>query len=251
MKYLIKVMSVMLVVASIYGFKNPDRKNKSKNAIDWNGVYKGKQIRDGKETVFVLYLNTDQTFTLQFIGEGDTSSTSSNGSLSWNKTGDQVRLINAENKDKSLYKLQENALEKVIETKKSEVKTESLSFQKIDLQEIKDKYWRLIEINKKSLSEDSQSGTYIFLNQSDNGIRGSSGCNAFNGYYELEEAKIKISKVAATLKACLDMETENQLFRTFQMVDNYTISADGQHLSFQKGKTVLARFEVDYLKIIK
>jgi len=252
MKHLTKIMSVILVVTSIYGFKQAGKKQKEKNAVDWNSVYKGKQTIEGKETTFVLYLNADHTYSLQSIGEKESSPTISNGNLTWNKTGDQVTLVNAKSKDKTIYLLQKNVLEKIKEKKKPVAETEVHKLQKIDFQEITEKYWKLIEIRGKSLNETDHPEAYIMLEKDKNRIKGSGGCNTFSGHYGIEQAKqIKISKVAATMKSCLNTntETETELFKTLQMVDNYTISKDGQFLSFNKGSmSALARFEVVYLK---
>ena len=252
MKHLTKIMSVILVITSIYGFKQADKKQKGKNAVDWNGVYKGKQTTEGKEMTFVLYLNADHTYSLQSIGEKESIPTISNGSLTWNKAGDQVTLVNAKTKNKMVYRLQEKVLEKIKEKGKPIAETEVHKLQKIDFQEITEKYWKLIEIRGKSLNETNPPEAYIMLEKDKNRIKGSGGCNTFSGHYEIEQAKqIKISKVAATKKACLNTntETETELFKTLQMVDNYTISKDGRFLSFNKGNMpALARFEVVYLK---
>ena len=247
MKHLIKIMGLILVVSSIYGFEKADKKQKEDKATDGSVVYKGKQTKEGKEKVFVLYLNADQTFIFQSIEEGDTNSTTLKGEFSWNKAGNQVTLVYAENRNKTTYRLQENVLEEIKEKKKSNAETEALTLQKIDLQEIRDKYWVAIEINKNKVND----GAYMFLNKENNKMKGSGGCNWFSGNYEIEEAQIKLSKIATTMKACLQVDNETELFRAFQMIDNYTISKDGQYLLFQKGKNVMVRFEVNYLKIVR
>ena len=112
MKHLTKVVCVMLVLSSIYGFK-AGKKSKNENEINRNEVYKGELSKGGKKVIFVLYLNADQTYSLQSKGEGDTSFTVLNGSFVWNKTGEEVTLASTENKDKVVYRLQENALEKI------------------------------------------------------------------------------------------------------------------------------------------
>jgi len=209
------------------------------------------QTKDGKEMVFVMFL-TDSTYIFQSIAEGESNPTTLNGSSSWNKAGNRITLTNAETKNKIAYKLQGNVLMKVKEKKKQAVEMEANRLQKIDFQEIADKYWKLIEINGNPISENNEEEVYLFLRKSNHRINGSGGCNLFNGQYEIkEENRIKISKVVATMKACLDMETETQLFRNLQLMDNYTISEDGQYLSFTKGKNILGRFEVNYLKIVK
>ena len=51
------------------------------------------------------------------------------------------------------------------------------------------------------------------------------------------------SGIAATLRACPDMETESQFFEVLVMTDNYAIA--GMRLSLHKARMApLARFEV-------
>lgn len=250
MKRLIKIMSLILVVTGIYGFKS-DKKQKQETPVNWNGIYKGKQTKDGKEEIVVLYLNANQTYSLQSIREGDAKPAVLNGKLVLNKAGNQMTLTNAENKKKIVYKLQDNVLEKIKEKGKSDVQIYVNKLQKIDFQQVTDKYWKLIELRGEPLSSPTSTEAYILLRKETNRIEGSGGCNTFSGHFDIEQAnRLKISKVAATMKACLDnSEVETQLFRAFQTVDNYTISEDGQFLSLNKGRMApLARFEVVYLK---
>ena len=54
--------------------------------------------------------------------------------------------------------------------------------------------------------------------------------------------RIAFSGIAATLRACPDMETESQFFEVLGMTDNYAIA--GMRLSLHKARMApLARFE--------
>ncbi|MFN3640898.1 MAG: META domain-containing protein, partial [Flavobacterium sp.] len=62
--------------------------------------------------------------------------------------------------------------------------------------------------------------------------------------YELKEdaLRIKFSKVASTMMACDDMDTEQEFAKVLETVDNYSL-ADGK-LSLNKARMApLARFE--------
>ncbi|MDR0367629.1 MAG: META domain-containing protein, partial [Bacteroidales bacterium] len=52
-------------------------------------------------------------------------------------------------------------------------------------------------------------------------------CNSFNGTYILTNGNgITISPLASTMVACPNMQTESELFRVMELVDNYTIEQD-------------------------
>ena len=117
--------------------------------------------------------------------------------------------------------------------------------------EITGKYWKLIELNGKKIewTEDTKREPHIIL-KADNKVNGHGGCNGFHGSFEMQAGnRIKFSQVASTLMACLNMEIEDQFFKSLSEVDNYTISEDGKYLSLNKAKmSPLARFEVVYLR---
>jgi heat shock protein HslJ len=113
------------------------------------------------------------------------------------------------------------------------------------------KYWKLIEINGSpvAVSEDSNREPHIILNEEARRVTGSSGCNTFSGSYVLSAGnRIKFMPVAATMKACLNMDVESALFNVFEQADNYTLSDDGKFLSLNRARMApLARFEVVYM----
>ena len=249
MRKLIKVVSVILVIASVYGFKSAGKEKNKKEIAGWDGVYKGVQKDGGEEVVFVLFLKTDLTYVLQSKGKRDSVPTVLNGNLSWNKAGDEVTLESSENKHKIVYKKNGDVLEVMKVNKKSVAESERYQLQKIDLQEIADKYWKLIEVEGSAVEGSYLKEPHIFLKKEESSLSGSSECNTFNGRYNIEKTnQIKFFKIAASMTACLNMEIETKLFRTLHTADNYTISKDGQYLSLNKAKTTLARFEVDYFK---
>ncbi|MDR3093937.1 MAG: META domain-containing protein [Bacteroidales bacterium] len=113
-----------------------------------------------------------------------------------------------------------------------------------DAQKVTDKKWQLIELHGTAFSA-SVNVPYFVLRGGSQRIEGSGGCNTFTGEYEASGiGRIKFSKIAATQKACLKMETEDELFKILGMVDNYTLSADGKTLSLNRARMApLARFE--------
>ena len=258
MKYLTRVVGVMLVVASIYGFTAGKGKKKkevadNKEPTELSGVYKGTQVEGKKKTISVLYLYADLTYVFKSREEKDSVFvfTESKGSLSWNNTGDEVTLESSEGKQKIVYKMKENVLEKIKENKKTVAEAESMQLKKIDLQKITNKYWKLIEIEKITVNDtSSKKEPHFLMRENSDRFTAASDCNAIDGRYNIADAgQITFSKIAASMSACRstkDIETE--MLRMFMSADSYTISEDGQYLFLKKASKTLARFEVNYFK---
>jgi heat shock protein HslJ len=118
---------------------------------------------------------------------------------------------------------------------------------------ITEKYWKLIEINGKPVVLDASVSRepHLILKVADNRVNGHGGCNTLSGTYEIDKAanRIKFSQMASTMMACINMEVENELKRVLEMVDNYSLSADGKYLSLNRARMApLAKFEVVYLR---
>ena len=111
---------------------------------------------------------------------------------------------------------------------------------------IEDTYWVLTELMGKPVNAQQQNGKeiHILLNKTENRVQGFAGCNGFGGNYELKDGnRIAFSQMIGTLMACDALDTENELLKALQAVDNYSI-ADGK-LSLNKARMApLARFEI-------
>jgi heat shock protein HslJ len=62
-----------------------------------------------------------------------------------------------------------------------------------------------------------------------------------------ERNGISFSKIASTLMACENMETEQEFFEVLELVDNYLLSADTLFL-YKDSLAPLARFETVYFE---
>ena len=117
---------------------------------------------------------------------------------------------------------------------------------------ITEKYWKLIEINGKPVSMDESAGRtpFIILKNEGNRVNANGGCNSLSGSYEIGQGnRIKFSQMISTMMACVNMEIETELKKALETTDNYSLSADGQHLSLNRARMApLARFEVVYLR---
>lgn len=249
MNKLIKTASIILISLMIVSCKTTQSVHNSQNSLDWDGVYKGTSLSvTGEELITILTLKKDLTYVMQssIVGKADVIEES--GVFNWNKAGNEITL-----KNKTVYKVGENTLTKIEENKEKIVKEKQNIMQKLQNDVITEKYWKLIEINGKPIERpESNTGKepYMILKMEDSKVIGSGGCNSFTGSYQMDKPhQIKFSKMAATMMACMDMEVEQQMFKMFEMVDNYTISADGKYLSLNRARMApLARFEVVYLR---
>ena len=116
---------------------------------------------------------------------------------------------------------------------------------------ITEKYWKLIELNGKSvvLDESYKQEPFFILKNEERRVNGHGGCNTFLGTYEIDHAvnRIKFSQMASSMMMCLNMEIENEMKKVFEMTDNYSLSPDGKYLSLNRARmATLARFEVVY-----
>lgn len=97
---------------------------------------------------------------------------------------------------------------------------------------LKDIKWKLVKLMGKDVSDKN---AYILFSTEENKVYGNASCNNFNGSYELNVGnQIKISKIAATLMACPDMNVENEFMEILGKVDDYSIN--GKSLTLNKAK---------------
>jgi len=119
---------------------------------------------------------------------------------------------------------------------------------KVDLALV-EKYWKLIELNGNPVvvNDSNAREAHIILKTADNRFNGNAGCNRMTGTYQTKKSGgIAFSQTIATRMMCLNMDTETQFLKILETADSYAIQNDTLVLS--KGKTLLARFVVVYLK---
>ena len=110
--------------------------------------------------------------------------------------------------------------------------------------DIKNKYWKLIEINGQPVTNPpgNQKEAYLMFQDSSK-LVGNNGCNQLMGGYEISEGnRIKLTKIATTMMACPDVAIEQEFGRNLQFIDNY--STNGNQMTLQKAKMApMFRFE--------
>jgi len=126
--------------------------------------------------------------------------------------------------------------------------TEALNSENIDQSaDILEKYWKLTSINGEALPANSMGReAHIIFKTENSRIIGNGGCNTLSGHYELKRGNgIVLSKIATTMMACLDMETEGKFLRALETYDKYLIVADTLTLT-STSTNASARFEAVY-----
>lgn len=133
--------------------------------------------------------------------------------------------------------------------KNDAVETSNKVDNSLDKTPITEKYWKLVTLEgqKVTMAQNQERETYFMLKNDQQQVRGFAGCNTFNGTYTLEKGqRIRFSPLAATLKACPDVDVnESELFKVFELADNYSINGDTLSLNVGR-RAPLAVFEAVY-----
>ena len=222
----------------------------SENSLDWNGTYKGiLPCADCEGIETSLLLNLDKTYivTTTYLGKEEEPSEKS-GSFTWNAKGNQITLDEDKNQQ---YAVGENTLTKLdnqgAKIEGALANKYVLSKEQIISDEaLTGKKWRLVKLMGQPVSEIGKATSEPFIQffAEENRVSGNAGCNSFTGSYTLKEGnRFETSKLASTMKACLDMKVESQFMGILEKADTYTIK-DGV-LSITKARMApLAVFEL-------
>jgi heat shock protein HslJ len=217
----------------------------SQNSLDWDGIYSNViPCADCEGIQTTIVLNKDMTYKRisRYINK-DLNFFTEEGSFFWDKEGRTITLEGV-NKEEAPYKylVGENKLIQYDMDGKAmnEETQKQYTLQKVS--DIVGKKWKLIELNGKEIAGSLPKEPYFILSVENSRISGNGSCNSFNGTYTLNSKnRIKISPLASTMMACLDMTTESELSRVLEMVDSYAIKQDT--LSLNRARIApLARF---------
>jgi heat shock protein HslJ len=103
--------------------------------------------------------------------------------------------------------------------------------------------WRLIELG----STPAIDGRAPTMNFEAGSVRGSAGCNSFQGIYSVSGQQIDFDELAMTLMACPDdegvMEQERRFFSALQGVERFELSGTELVLSAVDGSSIILAAE--------
>lgn len=94
----------------------------------------------------------------------------------------------------------------------------SCSEVKVDTKKLDGK-WTIVEVNGTKIEQEKM--PYIEFNMAENKVHGNAGCNMFNTVIKPDSKNISsftLAPAAATMMACLNMEVEGQIFKTFDSI---------------------------------
>ena len=94
----------------------------------------------------------------------------------------------------------------------SEVKTDAKKL---------DGKWTIVEVDGEKIVKEKM--PYIEFKMAEKRLHGNGGCNMFNSSFTLDDkdaSAISFAPAAATMMACLDMETEGKIFKEFENVNS-------------------------------
>ena len=229
----------------------------AKNSLDYIGTYKGNLPCSDCESIETTIALNQDTYVKETIYKGKSDKVfKETGTYTWNAAGNTITLSGSETPNQ--YFVGENVLFH-LDADGKRIEGDLADRYKLDklvieihppspqgivedskIQFIK---WQLVKLNNKPVTKKSDKPYFIHLIK-DNQFTAFAGCNNLFGQYNLEDNnKISFSKVASTMMACEDMETEQEFAKVLEMADNYNF--DGKTLKLNKARMApLAEFEI-------
>lgn len=244
--------------------------HESRLALDYTGRYEGIvpcADCEGIETILTLKDTTHYMLETRYLGKGGQNFDQVEGIYHWSEKNNVIRLNGITDRPNMFfvgenYLIQLNMMgERVtgelasayflkkqlvnsaqIETEKVNTKVSNEIPTTID-PELKNTKWRLVEMKGKKVKYSEANNPYTLEFLEGGRIAAFAGCNRMMGGYEQKPVlQIKFSKIASTLMACADMETEAVFKIILEETDNFSLS--GNTLTLNKARMApLARFE--------
>ena len=227
----------------------------SQNSLDWSGTYSGMLPCANCENMKTeLVLNDDMTYVLTttYVGESDAAQTET-GSFEWNEEGNTVILNGLTDRpnqffmgENMMFQLDMNGNRITGDMADAYRLQRYTSGELAPTGTLTDTRFELVELRGRELTRAETTGDqiHLFLSSSDSTASGYAGCNNFSGSFEIRDGnRIRFTKMASSLRSCLDMEIETELLKAYETADNYNF--DGTYLILNKAKMApLARFIV-------
>lgn len=104
-------------------------------------------------------------------------------------------------------------------------------------------YWKLTHLaDALTRTAERQREAHLIFAAHEQRVSGSGGCNRITGGFDLDGDKLRLSRMAGTIMACLEgMEQERLFLQSLVKVERYRISGDQLELLDTSG-AVVARF---------
>lgn len=221
----------------------------SQVSLDWEGTYFGVlPCADCPGISTVVILNQDGQYKLETkYLDRDIEVITEEGEFTWDPTGSYVTLEASDNRK---FQVGENRLFHLdLDGNRIEGMLADHYILKKAGNDIRDIYWKLIEINGQSIEGvKTMKEPYLRLNSEENRAEASGGCNGMGGTYELKDDnwRLSFSQFMSTQMACENMEIEQQLADVIQRTDSYAVANDTLQL-IRARMAPLAKFKAVYI----
>lgn len=232
----------------------------NRTSLDWAGTYSGVvPCADCEGISTTIILSTEGMYRLvtRYLGKSDEPFTYQ-GTFTWDDAGGKITLNGIEDGPVQ-YLVGENQLiqldlagERIdgdLADRYVLRKAAAVTRAPTPGASLTETYWKLFEIRGVATPplRDGQREQHLILSKQGQLVKGYGGCNAFRGSYEADEETLRLNfgDLASTLRACDEMDAEQQFVKMFEMVDNYAIKGDT--LSLNRARMApLARFVAVY-----
>lgn len=215
--------------------QNPDPAHNSRLSIDWSGTYYGVMpCADCEGIATTIHINEDETYEMHmnYLGKDDNNTFVYNGQFEWDESGNIITLEGIDS-GPNHYQVGENNLIQ-LDMEKNRITGELAEMYVLSKKVLSSEeallhgiYWKLVEVGGMAIAEKKENlkQAHLKLDLFKMRAYGNGDCNNFFGTVELPSTgKIKFNRVASTMMACPDMETERLLFNAFENTDSYSVS---------------------------
>ena len=244
----------ILLILSIFSISCASQKKQAKTpatvgdnsmtSLDWNGIYRGiLPCADCPGIKIQLLLNSDMTYKVKtsYLERG--TEYESEGSFSWNETGNIIALDSNFNQK---YLVGENLLIQ-LDGEGNRITGDLAPRYILEKEhiELTGKNWKLIMLNEKPVKSEAKQPFMILTNE-ESKVNGNTGCNNFFGTYKLTAAnEIRFSQLGMTKMACIGDNPEREYIEALDKTTYYSLTINELILKDDSGNN-LAKFEEDY-----
>lgn len=195
------------------------------------------------ELKYELHLLEDKSYLLKTECQKNDEVSANTENGKWH-IDDENRLLLEANEPRYFSIINESTLE--LMNLKGEKIDSALNY-KLELHkaELQNTYWKLVELNSKVISASTKREAHIVLDK-ELRIKGHSGCNSFNGTYELKGEMLKISGSMMMTRMFCRGSNEGEFIKALHSMQSYIILGEYLEVLDSNGSEI-ARFESVYL----
>ncbi|MDT8439027.1 MAG: copper resistance protein NlpE N-terminal domain-containing protein [Wenzhouxiangellaceae bacterium] len=228
---------------------SPTPADSSRLSLDWPGTYSGVipcASCPGIDTVVTL--NADGSFarSMRYIDENPIPITES-GQFEWNEAGSKI-IVTTSDGETQRYQVGEHRLFQLDQAGnriEGSLAGHYVLEQHINDPRLEGQRWRLIELQGQPVDAEAlQREPFLEFDAATGRMHGNAGCNVINGSYAIKTG-LRIAfdeRMAMTMMACPDMDTEQLFVEILPTIDNYSLGDDDTMTLNRARMAPLARF---------